>query len=102
MWATDDAAGVEEIVAQPDRWNDVFDETSARALWTEATSGGEATKHEAVLQRLIWRATYNEHLAVLARAGRADSPDSQRVVPSADGRWIHMRSPGRPDLPQGS
>ena len=92
MWATDDRLAVAEVLDGPERWNDVFDATAIRELWAEVIAGEGVTRHETVLQRLIWRATYEDHLAVLAIAARAEPSELDAAAHSAEGGWLRMRA----------
>lgn len=65
-WQTTDRSVLEEIVHDASLWDDVFDARRVRELWTDVTEGRGVPRHEALLQRLVWRATYPEHRSRLA------------------------------------
>lgn len=66
----DEAAEMEEILASPESWSDVFDVARIRDMWTEVRSGGGSSDYEHVFDRIVWKVGYGDHLAELRRALR--------------------------------
>jgi hypothetical protein len=68
LWESSDAAAVDEILASPADWDEHFDADAVRRIWSGLKAGEESPRHEPLLQRLVWLATYGEHVRSLARA----------------------------------
>ena len=67
-WETSDRTVLEELVNQPGLWDDVFDPARIRTMWAEIEAGKGTPRHEVLLQRLVWRSTFPEHLRTLGAA----------------------------------
>ena len=74
IWQTSDAEAVRTLVAEGDRWADTFDPDELAALWADVEAGRGETRHESVLERLAWRAFYDDHLKLLAQAATTPPP----------------------------
>lgn len=70
IWESSDAAVVADLVAETERWGDLFDPKDVRRLWSRVNSLRGIVSDESVFERLAWRAAYDEHLADLAQAAR--------------------------------
>lgn len=82
LWEESDAELLDELVEQPDDWGEAFDVPRVQAVWRAARSGRAAPRDELLLQRVVWRAAFTEHLAAVnGRPG----PDREQVrVTAAD------------------
>ena len=80
IWDTVDAETVDEILADEHAWSTLFDPERTRAMWAEVRSGQGHSHHEQVFERLIWRQTYEEHLA---RLGRRATEEPSRAAAGA-------------------
>jgi hypothetical protein len=70
IWQTGDMDLVEDILAQPSLWGDVFVEKDVLELWNQAKTIGIPNSKEALFQRVIWRAVYEEHVEGLRRSAK--------------------------------
>jgi hypothetical protein len=94
LWQTGDAVGATEILKQRELWDDVFDPAAMESIWQEVLDGVGRTPHETVLHRLIWRATYEEHLKVLGGAAATTPAATGTEVMRADGEWVLVEAGG--------
>jgi hypothetical protein len=73
LWeVVEDAAVVEDILAEEGPWSRVYDAERARASWNELKRGGGSAKWEPIFEGIVFRHTYDDHLRTLADAARAD------------------------------
>jgi hypothetical protein len=70
MWQTGDKDLVEEILAQPATWNDVFVVEDVVELWNQAKTAGIPNSKAALFQRVIWRAVFEEHVEGLRKSAK--------------------------------
>jgi hypothetical protein len=53
------------ILAAPETWDDAFDQGSVHTAWRAASSGDSGLRDEQLLQRVVWRALFDDHLAAV-------------------------------------
>jgi hypothetical protein len=53
------------LIADGDDWGDGFDVAQVQEIWQEAMAGRAAARDELLLQRVVWRAAFTEHLAAV-------------------------------------
>ena len=53
------------LVEHPGDWSDGFDTTQVRTIWARARRGRAAARDELLLQRVVWRAAFSDHLAAV-------------------------------------
>jgi hypothetical protein len=95
-WQEVDRELLSEVIDDPGDWADAFDVDQVQAVWSQALAGRAAGRDELLLQRVIWRASFSDHLRALngeqlsARATWA--PAVQSAPPS---RSAERRTRGR-------
>lgn len=62
LWQTSDKEEIEEILNAPDSWNDIFDEEKILNIWNAAIDGDFHPGIESLFDRLVMRATFQDHL----------------------------------------
>lgn len=62
LWQTSDKEDIEEILSMPENWNDIFDEEKVMKIWDSAIDGDFHPGIESLFDRLVMKATYQEHL----------------------------------------
>jgi len=65
LWEEKDVDLLAEIVQQPDDWGAAFEIPRVQAIWRRARAGKAAPRDELLLQRVVWRAAFTEHLAAV-------------------------------------
>ena len=65
LWEESDADLLADVVQQPDDWGDAFDVPRVQSIWRRARAGKAAPRDELLLQRVVWRAAFTDHLAAL-------------------------------------
>ncbi|GAA1430947.1 hypothetical protein GCM10009616_16830 [Microlunatus lacustris] len=70
LWEESDADLLDELVQQPDDWGDAFDVPRVQSVWSRARAGQAAPRDELLLQRVVWRAAFTDHLLAV-NAGTA-------------------------------
>ncbi|MGI3782605.1 MAG: hypothetical protein ACRYG2_17730 [Janthinobacterium lividum] len=69
-------------------WSDGFDTAQVRAIWRRVRRGRPAARDELLLQRVVWRAGFSDHLAAV----NGDRPTPHRPGTSdAGGRAVDRR-----------
>jgi hypothetical protein len=63
-----DAEVVEEILSEGGSWTEIYDPDRAMAAWNEVRTGGGSAKWEAIFEGIVYRHTFDAHLARLADA----------------------------------
>jgi hypothetical protein len=53
------------VIADADDWGDAFDVRTVQAVWRRARAGRAAGRDELLLQRVLWRAAFTDHLAAV-------------------------------------
>ena len=66
------AEALNEILRRGKSWPSIFRKRRVRKMWREIGKGQGHHHYEGVFDRVIWRETYDAHLAALARAARPD------------------------------
>jgi hypothetical protein len=90
LWQDADADLVGEVVAAPETWQDAFDARTVQAVWRQALAGGAGARDEHLLERVLWRAAFEDHLAAVNREVRVPA-----VAPSVGGHAVAPpRGPG--------
>jgi len=65
-WEVDpDRELVAAIIADSDCWAEDFDVAAVQAMWHRAVAGRATSAQHAVLQRVVWRAVFQDYLAEL-------------------------------------
>ncbi len=77
LWEEDDADLVAELIDQPDSWGEAFDVRRVQAVWRQARAGRAAPRDELLLQRVVWRATFADHLAAVNTGTPVGRPQVQ-------------------------
>lgn len=81
LWEESDVELLADIVAQPNDWGEAFDVAQVQAMWRRARQGRAAPRDELLLQRVVWRAAFTDHLAAV----NAEAPTGRpRNAPAAD------------------
>lgn len=65
IWQTSDKKDIEEILNNPNKWNDIFEENEVIEIWNAAIEGTFNPNIESLFDRLIMKATYQDHLDIL-------------------------------------
>lgn len=91
IWESGDRQAVEEILAESASWDDVYDVDEVRSTWSEAVSSG-GSRHEMLIQRVVWRATFGAHLRMLGDATRSSGSS---LGSHEDGTWVIVGEPPR-------
>ncbi len=65
------AEALNEIIRKGSSWPAIFRKRRIRKMWREIGKGAGHHHYEGVFDRIIWRETYDQHLATLARAARS-------------------------------
>jgi hypothetical protein len=66
-----DAAWLERVVFGDESWHDLYDPDAVRQRWRDARAGLGTAHHERLFTRIAWRASFEEHLGLLARRAAA-------------------------------
>ena len=53
------------LLADPDDWGEGFDVAEVQEIWQGALAGRAAARDELLLQRVVWRAAFTDHLAAV-------------------------------------
>ena len=73
IWEGEDAQVFEELVLpNEESWGGCFDPAAVRRLWEEAKRGEGLDRHQDTLERVVWRAFFEDHLARLDEAIAAE------------------------------
>ena len=59
------------VIAEDPVWHRAFDPDVIRGMWADALDGAARNYFEPTFTRVVWRATFERHLAELTRAARA-------------------------------
>ena len=78
------------VIADADDWGDAFDVRQVQAVWRRACAGRAAGRDELLLQRVLWRAAFTDHLAAVNQATARRRPAVAHLRPSRT--W----TPGHP------
>ena len=65
LWEESDADLLDELVQQPHDWGDAFDVPRVQGIWSRARAGKAGPRDELLLQRVVWRAAFADHLAAV-------------------------------------
>ncbi len=65
------AEALNEIIRKGSSWPAIFRKRRVRKMWREIGAGGGHHHYEGVFDRVIWRETYDRHLATLAKAAQS-------------------------------
>jgi len=65
LWEDDEADLVGGLVTGGDDWTDGFEVERVRSVWRRASGGRPAARDELLLQRVVWRAAFTDHLAAV-------------------------------------
>lgn len=67
----EEAAVVDEMLADATAWGSLFEPETVRRLWAEVRAGRGSADFEHVIYRLIWRVGYEKHLRTLRESARS-------------------------------
>ena len=81
LWDESGADLVGGLVEDADDWSDGFDTTRVRAIWRRVRQGRPAARDELLLQRVVWRAGFSDHLAAV----NGEEPPARSSSSSAPG-----------------
>lgn len=101
LWETKDAEAVDELLASPRDWDDVFEPTGVASLWRSGLAERGREIHERLFHRIAARAYFEEHLRDLGRAAQVGPPLGRRPRASLlarlrrPGQWARSPSPSR-------
>lgn len=73
IWETD-VETLGEMIGEESAWGDLFDADRVRTMFAEVQAGGGHSHYEQLFERLVWRVSYEDHLALLGRRGVEDPP----------------------------
>jgi hypothetical protein len=65
LWEEPDVDLLSGVVTESDDWGDGFDVGHVRDIWRGALAGRAAARDELLLQRVVWRAAFTDHLAAV-------------------------------------
>ena len=85
LWE-EDPAQLATVIADPDDWGDAFDVRQVQAVWRRARAGKAAGRDELLLQRVLWRAAFTDHLAAVNQTTARDRTAVVHVRPSTT--WV--------------
>lgn len=93
LWHESDADLLTRVVDEEEEdWGDGFDVAQVQKVWRAALDGRSAARDELLMQRVVWRAAFTDHLSsVNAEAGPRRRPLIVDPAPE-------VRPPGRPRL----
>src|SRR5699024_10539670 len=64
-WQTSDRQSVEDILQNPENWNDIFEENEVLSIWESAKKGDFNPNIESLFDRIVMKATFQDHLDLL-------------------------------------
>ena len=67
LWQEADVDLLSGLVADPGNWGDGFDVPRVQEIWRQSLAGRAAARDELLLQRVVWRAAFTDHLASVNR-----------------------------------
>ena len=65
LWEETDVDLLSGVIADGDDWGDGFDVAQVQDIWRGALAGRAAARDELLLQRVVWRAAFTDHLAAV-------------------------------------
>lgn len=74
------------VIADADDWGDAFDVRQVQAVWRRARAGRAAGRDELLLQRVLWRAAFTDHLAAVNQTTARDRTGGAQIQPSRT--WV--------------
>jgi len=86
LWQERDVELLSDVIADPDGCGDGFDVPVVASMWRQARLGRAAGRDELLLQRVIWRAAFTDHLAAvngsspIRRRSAGAAPASRPVI----------------------
>jgi hypothetical protein len=86
LWQEDDVELLSRVIADPTDWGDAFDVEQVQSIWSAARAGRAAARDELLLQRVVWRAAFSDHLAALNGEAPRRRPHVEPSTPSPTGR----------------
>ena len=85
LWE-EDPERLAAVIANTDDWGDAFDIGQVQAVWRRARAGRAAGRDELLLQRVLWRAAFTDHLAAVNQATAHERTGVAHMKPSRT--WI--------------
>lgn len=86
LWEEDDVDVLDGVMADLSGWGEAFDAASVRTIWRQARAGRAAGRDELLLQRVVWRAGFEDHLAAVNAEPVPDRPALRVDLPVAPKR----------------
>jgi hypothetical protein len=75
VWDGEDVEAMEEVLRDEGPWEEMFDPKRVRKLWGQARAGRGHAHYEDPFERIVYRVTFEDHLALLGwRATRDPQP----------------------------
>jgi len=65
LWEEDDVEILSEVMEDLSGTADAFDAGQVRTIWRQARAGRAAGRDELLLQRVVWRVAFSDHLAAV-------------------------------------
>jgi hypothetical protein len=65
LWEESDVDLLSGVIADPGDWGEAFDVEQVQRIWQRALQGQAAARDELLLQRVVWRAAFTDHLAAV-------------------------------------
>lgn len=65
LWEESDADLLADVVHGPGDWGEAFEVPRVQAIWRRARAGKAGPRDELLLQRVVWRAAFTDHLAAV-------------------------------------
>jgi len=87
LWEEPDVELLDDLVGQPADWGEAFDVPRVQAVWRRAREGRAGGRDELLLQRVVWRAAFTDHLAAVNGTAPVDRAAVRpgAALPAADG-----------------
>jgi hypothetical protein len=105
LWEEADLEEITAVIADPSSWGAAFDVRVIQKLWRQACRGNVGARDELLLQRVIWRAAFSDHLDALNGVSGPRRDSASPIVPSRPrrSRWSPVRAVAvrMNDLPAG-
>src|SRR5699024_8712881 len=79
-WQTSDMESVEAILLTPEKWNDIFDENKVISIWNSAKKGDFNPNIESLFDRLVMKATFQDHLDLINSHVRTENLQGNQEV----------------------
>jgi hypothetical protein len=92
VWQEPERDLITSIVMTPETWEDAFAPSEVQRAWRTALAGMASPRDEHLLQRVVWRAVFEDHLAAL-NGEKASVRTPMRSMPLVAGEKGAVASP---------